>query len=64
MKKILIVFALFPLLSISVHGVEIRGTIKVWPGKAPDEPAGIEAKKAEAVTGSDGVIRIPYVDTP
>ena len=64
MKNILIVFALFPLLSISVHGVEIRGAIRVWPGKAPDEPAGIETKKAEAVTGSDGVIRIPYVDTP
>jgi acetyl esterase/lipase len=38
--------------------------IGVWPGKAPDEPAGIEVKKAEAVTGPDGVIRIPYVDTP
>ncbi|MDC0144401.1 alpha/beta hydrolase [Verrucomicrobia bacterium] len=38
--------------------------IRVWPGKAPDEPAGIEVKKADAVTGSDGVIRIPYVDTP
>jgi len=38
--------------------------IRVWPGKAPDEPAGIESKKAKAVTGSDGVIRIPYVDTP
>jgi hypothetical protein len=38
--------------------------IRVWPGEAPDEPAGIEAKKAKAVTGSDGVIRIPYVDTP
>jgi len=39
-------------------------SIRVWPGKAPDEPAGIESKKAKAVTGSDGVIRIPYVDTP
>ncbi len=38
--------------------------IRVWSGEAPDEPAGIEAKKAKAVTGSDGVIRIPYVDTP
>ena len=38
--------------------------IRVWPGEAPDEPVGIEAKKAKAVTGSDGVIRIPYVDTP
>ncbi|MBT6957443.1 MAG: alpha/beta hydrolase [Opitutae bacterium] len=38
--------------------------IRVWPGKAPDEPAGIESKKAKAVTGSDGVIRILYVDTP
>ena len=38
--------------------------IRVWSGEAPDEPAGIKAKKAEAVTGSDGVIRIPYVDTP
>ena len=39
-------------------------SIRVWPGKAPDEPAGIESKKAKAVTGSDGVIRSPYVDTP
>ena len=38
--------------------------IRVWPGESPDEPAGIESKKAKAVTGSDGVIRIPYVDTP
>ena len=38
--------------------------IRVWSGEAPDEPAGIESKKAKAVTGSDGVIRIPYVDTP
>ena len=39
-------------------------SIRVWSGDAPDEPAGIESKKAKAVTGSDGVIRIPYVDTP
>jgi len=38
--------------------------IRVWPVEVPDEPVGIEAKKAKAVTGSDGVIRIPYVDTP
>ena len=38
--------------------------ILVWPGKAPDEPSWITQKKAEAVTGSDNVIRIPYVDTP
>ena len=38
--------------------------ILVWPSEAPDEPAGIESKKAKAVTGFDGVIRIPYVDTP
>ena len=42
------------------HGEPIR----VWPGEAPNEPVGIESKKAKAVTGSDGVIRIPYVDTP
>ena len=38
--------------------------IRIWPGKAPDEPAGIAEKKAEPQTGADGVIRIPYVDTP
>ena len=39
-------------------------TLRVWPGKAPNEPAGIESRKAETVTGKDGVIRIRYVDTP
>jgi acetyl esterase/lipase len=43
---------------------QVGDPIRVWPGEAPDEPAGIEAKKAKAATGSDGVIRIPYVDTP
>ncbi len=64
MKIVLIVVVLFPLFSIGVHGAEVRDTIKIWPGKAPDEPAGIESRKAKAVTGADGVIRIPYVDTP
>ena len=41
-----------------------KNTLRVWPGKAPDEPAGIESRKAETVTGGDGVIRIRYVDTP
>ena len=39
-------------------------TIRVWPGKAPNEPDAIGQKKAPAQTGEDGVIRIPYVDTP
>ena len=39
-------------------------SMRVWPAKAPDEPAWILEKKAKAATGSDGVIRIPYVDTP
>ena len=39
-------------------------TIPLWPGKAPNEPAGIESKKAAPETGRDGVIRIPYVDAP
>ena len=41
-----------------------KKTLRVWPGKAPSEPAGIESRKAETVTGKDGVIRIRYVDTP
>ena len=41
-----------------------KKTLRVWPGKAPNEPAGIEKRKAETVTGKDGVIRIRYVDTP
>jgi acetyl esterase/lipase len=43
---------------------EDNETIRLWPGEAPDEPAGIIAQKAEAETGADGVIRIPYVDAP
>ncbi len=39
-------------------------TIRLWPGRAPDEPAGIIAQKAQPETGADGVIRIPYVDQP
>lgn len=38
--------------------------IPVWPGKAPNEPPGMAAKKAAPQTGDDGVIRIPYVDKP
>ncbi len=62
MRIALLIFSPFLILvaSFSAHAEPIR----VWPGEAPDEPAGIEAKKAKAVTGSDGVIRIPYVDTP
>jgi hypothetical protein len=56
----MLLFVLLPLGLFAQSGDPIR----VWPGKAPDEPAGIESKKAKAVTGSDGVIRIPYVDTP
>lgn len=45
--------------------VKARGKpILVWPGKAPSEPPGIAEKKAAPQTGADGVIRIPYVDTP
>ena len=43
---------------------EDEETIRLWPGQAPDEPAGITEKKAAPETGSDGVIRIPYVDAP
>ena len=64
MKIVLIVVVLFPLFPMGVHGAEVRETIKIWPGKAPDEPVGIESRKAKAVMGADGVIRIPYVDTP
>ena len=35
-----------------------KKTLRVWPGKAPNEPAGIEKRKAATVTGADGVIRI------
>jgi acetyl esterase/lipase len=59
----LLIFPPFFLLAAGLT-VQAADPIRVWPGKAPDEPAGIEAKKAKAVTGSDGVIRIPYVDTP
>jgi acetyl esterase/lipase len=43
---------------------EEQSPIRLWPGAAPDEPANITSKKAPAETGADGVIRIPYVDTP
>ncbi len=55
--------SLFSLLTAGLSA-QAGDPIRVWPEKAPDEPAGIESKKAKAVTGSDGVIRIPYVDTP
>ena len=57
---------IFLLIILLVNGLSAQSgdPIRVWPGEAPDEPVGIEAKKAKAVTGSDGVIRIPYVDTP
>lgn len=36
----------------------------VWPGKTPDEPAGITAKKKPDEMGKDEVMRVRYVDTP
>ena len=63
MRSSCFIFSLFALLTAELFA-QAGDPIHVWPGEAPDEPAGIEAKKAEAVTGSDGVIRIPYVDTP
>lgn len=38
--------------------------LPVWPGAAPDEPAGISEKKVPTKTGGDGVIRIGFVDKP
>jgi len=58
-----VLLSLFALLTAGFHA-QAGDPILVWPGEAPDEPTGIESKKAKAVTGSDGVIRIPYVDTP
>jgi len=53
---------------IVVKDVPVNGrggkAIRVWPGKAPDEPAAIGQKRAAPQTGADGVIRIPFVDTP
>ena len=66
LRLILVAFLFLPVLSVQAEpepAHELK-PFRVWPGKAPDEPAGIESKKAKAVTGSDGVIRIPYVDTP
>ncbi len=63
LEKIHRILPLFVLLAAGLSA-QVADPIRVWPDKAPDEPAGIEAKKAKAVTGSDGVIRIPYVDTP
>ena len=63
MRIALLIFSPFLILASGLSG-QPTDPIRVWPGNAPDEPAGIEAKKAKAVTGSDGVIRIPYVDTP
>ena len=65
MKHILILVLSALLIHIDCYqAAEPDEPILVWPGKAPDEPAWITQKKAEAVTGSDNVIRIPYVDTP
>ncbi|HIA19463.1 MAG TPA: alpha/beta hydrolase [Planctomycetes bacterium] len=52
---------------VVVKDVQVKASgkpILVWPGKAPNEPPGIAEKKAAPQTGADGVIRIPYVDTP
>ena len=65
MKHILILVLSALLIHIDCcKAAEPDEPILVWPGKAPDEPAWIAQKKAEAVTGSDNVIRIPYVGTP
>jgi acetyl esterase/lipase len=62
-QPICLTLSLFILLSTGLSA-QAGDPIHVWPREAPDEPAGIGAKKAKAVTGSDGVIRIPFVDTP
>jgi len=58
-----LILSLIVLLTAGFHA-QAGDSIRVWSGEAPDEPAGIEAKKGKTVTGTDGVIRIPYVDTP
>ena len=62
--KMILLFVVLFASAITSGAAQAGKPIGVWPGKAPDEPAGIEARKAKTVTGSDGVIRIPYVDTP
>ena len=62
--KLILLFVVLFVSAITSGAAQAGKPIGVWPGKAPDEPAGIESRKAKAVTGSDGVIRIPYVDTP
>ena len=62
--KLILIFVVFLVSAITPGAAQAGKPIGVWPGKAPDEPAGIESRKAKAATGSDGVIRIPYVDTP
>ncbi len=62
--KLILIFVVFLVSAITPGAAQAVKPIGVWPGKAPDEPAGIESRKAKAVTGADGVIRIPYVDTP
>jgi len=57
-------FTLITLFStaLPLHAVEPL-EIKIWPGGAPDEPAGIE--KQQKPTSDDGsTIRIAYVDAP
>ena len=63
MRNTCFILPLFVPLTVGLFA-QVGDPIRVWSGEAPDEPVGIEAKKAKAVTGSDGVIRIPYVDTP
>ena len=63
MRNTCFILPLFVPLTVGLFA-QVGDPIRVWPGEAPDEPVGIEAKKAKAVTGSDGVIRIPYVDIP
>ncbi|MEM9379981.1 MAG: alpha/beta hydrolase [Planctomycetota bacterium] len=38
--------------------------IALWPDGAPDEPAGIAERARPAETGTDGILRIRYVDSP
>ncbi len=63
MKRIAVVLFLFAITPASLCAKD-RETIRLWPGVAPDEPEGIGLKRADAEMGNDGVLRIPFVDTP
>ena len=63
MKLIAVLLFLFPVLASSVCA-EDHEVIRLWPDSAPDEPQDIDQKRAEPEMGKDGVLRIPFVDTP